>query len=81
MRSETNGLRAQTTTSPLSCKAGYAVVEVFSGKKKNAPSSRVCSLFKELIIRVEPVLSWLGGAGTKCWWPFLCGCVLGKPVS
>lgn len=34
MRSETNGLRAQTTTSPLSCKAGYAVVEVFSGKKK-----------------------------------------------
>lgn len=39
MRSETNGLRAQTTTSPLSCKAGYAVVEVFSGKKKRTKQS------------------------------------------
>lgn len=39
MRSETNGLRAQTTTSPLSCKAGYAVVEVLAEKKKRTKQS------------------------------------------
>lgn len=80
MRSETNGLRAQTTTSPLGC-VRYAILESSpehtERKKKHAQQSRVCCSLKE-----HSLLSpWPCRGGARCWWGSLCGCVLGELVS
>lgn len=79
MRSETNGLRAQTTTSPLAVR--YATrkssPEIHSEHKSLLFAPRCCLLATELaqkpiIHYLEP---WPRGAGAHYWQRFLCGCV------
>lgn len=87
MWSKTNGLRAQTTTSPVVSEVWN--IRVFTRtqkrRKKNPPTSCrvycVLATLRSQVVRVEPVLPWPCVAGTCYWWPFLCGWVLGELVS
>lgn len=77
MRSETNGLRAVTTTSPLGCDVCNirAFQQNAEGKKKKTPSDcRVCCLLvAEDQLSVVSELPWPRGARTHYWWGLLCG--------
>ncbi len=85
MRSETNGLRAQTTTSPLGCEICNTRAFISTQRKKKKNTHKLpCLLFVGLrspVVRVEPVLPWPCGAGARYCWRFLCGWVLGELVS